>query len=148
MEERAKILLIDDDPDFVTATKKVLESKPYEVIVAYNGEEGLQKTRDEKPDLILLDIIMPLAKPVIATLAIFNFIWAWSDLFGPLIYLNTMSKFTLPLGLATLRLNAEKSSRWELVMCGAVVSIIPPLVIFFLGQNYFVQGIALSGIKG
>jgi DNA-binding response OmpR family regulator len=61
MEERAKVLIIDDDPDFVTATKKVLQSKPYDVIVAYNGEEGLQKTRDEKPDLILLDIIMPLA---------------------------------------------------------------------------------------
>ena len=60
MEERAKILLIDDDPDFVQATKKVLESKPYDVIVAYNGEEGLQKTRDEEPDLILLDVIMPL----------------------------------------------------------------------------------------
>ena len=60
MEERAKILIIDDDPDFVQATKKVLESKPYEVIVAYDGEEGLQKTRDENPDLILLDIIMPL----------------------------------------------------------------------------------------
>jgi len=97
---------------------------------------------------IYWEIVMPLAKPVIATLAIFNFIWAWSDLFGPLIYLNTMEKFTLPLGLATLRLNAERSSRWELVMCGAIVSMIPPLVIFFLGQNYFVQGIALSGIKG
>ncbi len=60
MEERTKILLIDDDPDFVQATKKVLESKPYEVIVAYDGEEGLQKARDESPDLILLDIIMPL----------------------------------------------------------------------------------------
>lgn len=61
MEERARILLIDDDPDFVQATKKVLESKSYEVLVAYNGEEGLQKTRDENPDLILLDIIMPLS---------------------------------------------------------------------------------------
>ena len=60
MEERARILLIDDDPDFVTATKKVLESKPYDVIVAYDGEEGLQKMRDDKPDLVLLDIIMPL----------------------------------------------------------------------------------------
>lgn len=60
MEKQAKILLIDDDPDFVQATRKVLESRPYEVIVAYDGEEGLQKTRDEKPDLILLDIIMPL----------------------------------------------------------------------------------------
>ncbi len=60
MEKRAKILIIDDDPDFVQATKKVLESNPYDVIVAYNGKEGLQKTRDENPDLILLDIIMPL----------------------------------------------------------------------------------------
>ncbi len=59
MEKRPKILLIDDDTDFVEATKMVLESGPYEVIVAYEGEEGLQKAREENPDLILLDIIMP-----------------------------------------------------------------------------------------
>jgi len=59
MEKKAKILLIDDDVDFVEATKIILESKPYEVIVAHDGEKGLQKAREEKPDLILLDIIMP-----------------------------------------------------------------------------------------
>jgi len=59
MEKKAKILLIDDDVDFVEATKIILESKPYEVIVAYDGDKGLQKAREEKPDLILLDIIMP-----------------------------------------------------------------------------------------
>ena len=59
MTEKAKILLIDDDVDFVEATKIVLESKPYEVIVAYEGKEGLQKASEEKPDLIILDIIMP-----------------------------------------------------------------------------------------
>jgi len=59
MERRAKILLIDDDPDFVEATKAVLESRPYEVIAALGGEEGLKKAREEKPDLVLLDIIMP-----------------------------------------------------------------------------------------
>ena len=59
MEKKAKILLIDDDVDFVEATKIILESKPYEVIVAHNGQKGLQKAREEKPDLILLDIIMP-----------------------------------------------------------------------------------------
>ncbi len=59
MEKKAKILLIDDDIDFVEATKIILESKPYEVIVAHDGEKGLQKAREEKPDLILLDIIMP-----------------------------------------------------------------------------------------
>ena len=59
MAKKAKILLIDDDIDFVDSTKTVLESKPYEVIVAYDGDVGLQKAQEEKPDLILLDIIMP-----------------------------------------------------------------------------------------
>jgi two-component system alkaline phosphatase synthesis response regulator PhoP len=54
-----RILLIDDDPDFVEATRTVLESKPYEVIVAYDGDDGLQKAKAESPDLIILDVIMP-----------------------------------------------------------------------------------------
>jgi len=59
MEKRAKILLVDDDADFVEATRLILESQHYEVIVAANGDEGLRKAREEKPDLILLDVIMP-----------------------------------------------------------------------------------------
>ena len=58
MTEQAKILLVDDDWDFVEATKMLLESK-YRVAVAYKGDEGLKKAREEKPDLIILDIIMP-----------------------------------------------------------------------------------------
>ena len=59
MEKKAKILLVDDDVDFVESTKIILESKPYEVIIAYEGDEGLRKAREENPDLILLDVIMP-----------------------------------------------------------------------------------------
>lgn len=59
MERKAKILLVDDDVDFVESTRIVLESGPYEVIVAYQGDEGLQKAKTQNPDLILLDIIMP-----------------------------------------------------------------------------------------
>ncbi len=59
-KKKAKILLVDDDVDFVESTKTILESKPYEVIVAHEGNEGLQKARNENPDLILLDIIMPI----------------------------------------------------------------------------------------
>ncbi len=59
MNKRNKILLIDDDIDFVEATKTVLESEPYDVIVAHEGDEGLRKAREENPDLILLDVIMP-----------------------------------------------------------------------------------------
>jgi len=59
MAEPAKILLVDDDPDFVEATRIVLESAPYEVVVAYDGDEALQKVKEVDPDLIILDIIMP-----------------------------------------------------------------------------------------
>jgi multiple sugar transport system permease protein len=97
---------------------------------------------------IYWNVVMPLSKPVIATIGIFNFVWAWSDFFGPLIYLNSMEKFTLALGLATLQRSAEMSTRWELVMAGSILSILPMLVIFFLGQKYFVQGITLTGVKG
>ena len=59
MEGKRKILLVDDDKDFVEATKLVLESRPYEVIVAYDGDQALAEARQKKPDLIILDIIMP-----------------------------------------------------------------------------------------
>jgi len=59
MEKKAKILLVDDDADFVESTRIVLESKPYDVIVANNGDEGLRKARETRPDLIILDVIMP-----------------------------------------------------------------------------------------
>ena len=59
MNKPIRILLIDDDVDFVKATTKVLQSKPYEVIAAHDGKEGLEKARTEKPDLVLLDILMP-----------------------------------------------------------------------------------------
>jgi len=59
MDKKAKILIVDDDVDLVKTTSTVLKSKDYEVIVAYNGEEGLQKAKAEKPNLVLLDIMMP-----------------------------------------------------------------------------------------
>jgi len=61
MKRRPKILLVDDDVDLVTVMRGALESKAYEVIVAYNGQEGLEKARKEKPDLVVLDILMPVA---------------------------------------------------------------------------------------
>lgn len=60
MERKPRILLIDDDADFLELARMVLTSRPYEVIAATNGDEGLQKVASEKPDLIVLDVIMPL----------------------------------------------------------------------------------------
>ena len=59
MEHRMKILIVDDDIDFAESTRIILETKPYDVVVAHEGEEGLRKAREENPDLILLDVIMP-----------------------------------------------------------------------------------------
>lgn len=59
MEQRPRILLVDDDPDFVEATRMILEANSYDVIVAVNGNEGIKTARQENPDLILLDVIMP-----------------------------------------------------------------------------------------
>ena len=59
MPEHVKILVIDDDPDIHTLVKKILEPKSYDVVYAYNGDEGLRKVVEERPDLIILDVIMP-----------------------------------------------------------------------------------------
>lgn len=59
MQKQTKILVIDDDPDIHMSLKKVLGSKPYEVISAFDGDDGLRKVVEEKPDLIILDVIMP-----------------------------------------------------------------------------------------
>jgi multiple sugar transport system permease protein len=94
---------------------------------------------------IYWDIILPLSKPALATFAVFLFIWTWSDFLGPLIYLSTDSKFTLPVGLALL--NDQYNSDWERLMAGNVVGLIPLVIVYVAAQRYIVQGIALTGIK-
>lgn len=91
-------------------------------------------------------IILPLAKPALATVAVFSFISSWNDFFGPLIYLNGLDKMTLALGLALIRTQFHTVQHF--MMAAAVMSVLPIIVIFFLAQNYFVQGIALTGRTG
>jgi two-component system, OmpR family, alkaline phosphatase synthesis response regulator PhoP len=59
MELKPRILIVDDDPDFIEVTSRILKTRPYEVTSANNGEEGVEKIREQRPDLILLDIVMP-----------------------------------------------------------------------------------------
>ncbi len=96
---------------------------------------------------LYLRIIMPLSAPALITAAIFTFIGTWDDFFGQLIYLNDIKKLTVPLGLR-LFLDSSGSSNWGAVFAMSVLSILPSLVIFFLGQKYFTQGIATTGLKG
>lgn len=95
---------------------------------------------------IYRDIILPLSGPAIATLAVFLFIWNWSDFLSPLVLLNTPEQYTLPVGLALL--NDARSTDWERLMAGNVVSLLPLLVVYILAQKRIVEGIATTGLKG
>jgi multiple sugar transport system permease protein len=91
-------------------------------------------------------IYLPLAKPALATLAIFTFIWTWNDLIDPIIYLRDIDTLTLTAGLSLFQ--GQYVGRWPLLMAGALVSVIPMIVLFVIAQRQFVRGIAMTGIKG
>jgi len=99
---------------------------------------------------IFWSILLPLTKPVLATLGIITIIAQWSDFLGPLIYLNSPEKFTVSVGLQFFNTTPEVGGEpmQHLLMAACILSIIPVIVIFFLGQRFFVQGIVMSGIKG
>ncbi len=94
---------------------------------------------------IYWSVLMPLTRPALVTVALFAFIGAWKDLMGPLIYLNSTEKQTLELGLRTFQ--TIRGTEWNLLMAGSVIVLIPLLVLFFVGQRYFIQGIVMSGLK-
>lgn len=90
-------------------------------------------------------IYIPLSGPPMAALAIFTFMWTWNDLLNPLIYVNQLDQLTLTIGLSFFQ--NQYGGKWTLMMAGAVVSILPIIVIFFFAQKYFIQGIATTGVK-
>lgn len=93
-------------------------------------------------------IILPLCRPVMATLFIFQFMGTWNDFLWPLIMINSKLKKTLPLGLAAFQAKAAINTPWHLVMALAVISIVPIIILFLVGQKYYVQGIVTTGLKG
>jgi multiple sugar transport system permease protein len=114
---------------------------------------GIPKELDEAAMLdgagyirIWWSVILPLAKPALATVAIFSFFAQWDNFEGPLIYLNSSEKYTVSIGLRLFQ--DTFGSNFELVMAAALMHILPTIVIFFFAQRYFMQGIALTGLKG
>ncbi len=92
-------------------------------------------------------IVLPLSKPVLTVCAVFVFLGSWNDLLGPLIYLDTNSKFTIAIGLANLAQRAG-NAQWNLLMAGNLISIVPAIVLYFALQKQLVGGIASVGLKG
>jgi multiple sugar transport system permease protein len=95
---------------------------------------------------ILWSIVLPLSKPALATLALFTFMTYWNDLLGPVIYLSSVENATLTMGLANLQ-SGVMVTRYDLLMAGSVLSVLPILLLLIIGQRWFVKGIATTGLK-
>lgn len=93
-------------------------------------------------------IILPLSRPVIATVALFDFLYNWNDFQGPLIYLQDEAKYTLSLGLQSFGGVYSRNLEPGTLMAAAAIVVLPAVLIFFLAQRTFIQGITLTGIKG
>jgi multiple sugar transport system permease protein len=94
---------------------------------------------------ILARILLPFIQPALIAVGLFQFFFQWNDFFGPLIYLNSPSTYTLALGLQ--HFIGSYATQWNILMAATVIVIVPPIIVFFVGQRYFVEGVTLTGIK-
>jgi len=99
------------------------------------------------PVRLYLLVILPLSTPVLATAAIFSFIWTWDDFFGPLIYLNDQAHYTVPLALRAF-VDSSGRSEWGPLFAMSTLSLVPVFLVFLLGQRLIIRGIATQGLKG
>ena len=98
--------------------------------------------------VICTRIILPLCKPALFSVTIFQFVWRWNDFFNPLLYINSVKKYPLSLGLrASIELGGEAIA-WNQTLAMAVVTMIPPTLVYIFAQRYFIEGVTTSGIKG
>ncbi|MFC0212991.1 carbohydrate ABC transporter permease [Paenibacillus chartarius] len=95
---------------------------------------------------IFLRVIFPLVKPALVTVAIFTFIWSWDDFFSQVLYLSSIEKYTVGLGLRMFIDQFEV--QWGQLLAISLLSILPSVVVFFAAQKHFVEGIATTGLKG
>ncbi len=91
-------------------------------------------------------VMLPLSRPALTTVALFTFMGAWNDFLGPLMYLNDDTMYTLSLGLQ--QFVTQHGAQWNLLMAASVVMTLPIILLWFLGQKTFVQGVTLTGVKG
>lgn len=96
---------------------------------------------------IFAQVVLPLARPALAVVALFQFIGSWNDYFGPLIYLNDKAKYTISLGIANMQ-TSYGFMNFAWIMAATCMSVLPIIILFFFAQRTFIEGIALTGLKG
>jgi multiple sugar transport system permease protein len=100
------------------------------------------------PLTIFLNIVLPLSQPALATLTVFSFMGLWNSYLWPLFVARQESVQTLPVALATLQAGPRALTEWNMVMAGAVITVLPILLLYIVAQRWFVRGVISSGIKG
>lgn len=95
---------------------------------------------------ILIKILIPLCIPAIISAAIFQFIWTWGDFFNVFVFVNSISKYTVPLAL-NMAVDNMSSINWNQLAAVSFLSILPPLLVFFFAQKYFIEGVTTTGMK-
>ena len=93
----------------------------------------------------MMRVILPMARPALAAIALFQFFYCWNDYYGPLIYANPKN-WTLAIGVATFR--AAHHVEWNLTMAATLLTVLPVVTLFFVAQRVFIQGVTLTGVKG
>jgi len=150
-------------PEFVLVSKLGLVDSPWAVILPRSAEaiavfmarqfmlgvpsELIEAARVDGAGefRIFMRIVLPLSGPLIGVLVIISFVWRWNDFVWPLIALQGQENYTLPIGLSSM--NSLYQSPWESIMAVSLLSLIPTVIIFFLFQRQFVQGVASTGLK-
>lgn len=94
---------------------------------------------------IYWQIMLPLVKPALATVAVFSFLNAWNDFLGPLLYLQSPDSYTIAVGLQVFL--TQHGADWALLMAASTMAVIPVIIVFFFAQKQFIQGIVLTGLK-
>jgi oligogalacturonide transport system permease protein len=137
-------------PFWLTAAAGV----PFFIFMFVQFFHGIPRSLDESAFIdgcgsfrILRSILLPLLKPAIFSAAIFQFMWTWDDFFQSLIYISSVDKYPVPLGLR-LSIDSMGMPPWNQIAAMSLVALLPSILLFFAAQKYFVEGIATTGLKG
>lgn len=133
----------------------LLACYPFFIFMQIQFLRGIPRELDESacidgcnPFMTYIKVLLPLMKPAIFSVVIFQTLWRWNDYFNNLIYISSVKNYTLSLALKMSIDGQGSATPWNQVLAMSFVSMIPPILLFFFAQNYFVEGITAGGIKG
>ncbi|KAB1436013.1 carbohydrate ABC transporter permease [Candidatus Galacturonibacter soehngenii] len=132
----------------------LLATYPFFIFMLIQFMRGLPRELDESAYMdgcgtfrVFWNILLPLMKPALFSAGLFQFMWTYNDYLNSLIFINSTSRYTISLALR-LSLDSESVVQWNKVMAMAFIAVLPLIILFFLAQKYFVEGISTTGLKG